>query len=254
MKKSLIFALALFTHTAYSQNSGVAQTQKAQTQNVASKQHNEETTKTKIDALIKKEQVKTGILYNRTTPFVGLHSFGQKESKDASNFQHFKQAYFEVQTAAYSTEKMMDMDGLNGWIRFKADKNIVPVGVMLYDMDYCEALGLDKISEGNLTPKSSNELLIKQLQTIVISPLAKNNVLVGKMITFELSKELFLTNSLLTIEKLSVDFGEGNLLQTLRLGDNCQVKFATAGTKILRFELLLSNGKKHTTYATLEVL
>ena len=74
------------------------------------------------------------------------------------------------------------------------------------------------------------------------------------MLTFELTKELFLTNSLLTIEKLSVDFGEGNTSQTLRLGDNCQAKFATAGTKTLRFELLLSNGKKHTTYATLEVL
>ncbi len=97
-------------------------------------------------------------------------------------------------------------------------------------------------------------MIIKQLQSIVIAPLVKNSVSAGKILTFELTKELFLTNSLLTIEKLSVDFGEGNTTQILRLGDKCQAKFATAGSKTLRFELLLSNGKKHTTYATLEAL
>ena len=148
MKKVLISILLLW---------GImAQTQTAQAQNVASKQ--DDTQKTKIDALIKKEQVKTGILYNRTMPFVSLHAFGQNGSKEASNLQHFKQAYFEVQTAAYNTEKMLDMDGLNGWVRFKADKNIVPVGVMLYDMDYCEELGLDKVSKNDFTSPSAKSL------------------------------------------------------------------------------------------------
>ncbi len=246
MKKVLISILLLW--------SIVAQTQTAQAQNIASKQDDTQSTKTKVDALIKKEQVKTGILYNRTMPFVGLHAFGQNGGKEASNFQHFKQAYFEVQTATYSTEKMLDMDGLEGWARFKADKNIIPMGVMLYDMDYCEALGLDKISKTDVAPPSPENLIIKQLQSIVIAPLVKNSVSAGKILTFELTKELFLTNSLLTIEKLSVDFGEGNTTQILRLGDKCQAKFATAGSKTLRFELLLSNGKKHTTYATLEAL
>jgi hypothetical protein len=49
-----------------------------------------------IDAIIPKEKVKTGILYNRVIPFAGLHVFGQNGRKDTSSYAHFKQACFEL--------------------------------------------------------------------------------------------------------------------------------------------------------------
>lgn len=53
---------------------------------------------------ISKSQITTGILYDRVTPFAGLHAF---KNTDTSSYLHFFLAYSELYSAAYNNGAMM---------------------------------------------------------------------------------------------------------------------------------------------------
>jgi hypothetical protein len=105
-----------------------------------------------IDAIIPKEKVKTGILYNRVMPFAGLQTFGQNGRKDTSHYEHFIQAYYELYQASYNNKEMLRLEQIRNWIRYKSERNMLLLGLIHYNFNYSEDLSLDKISQEGFTP------------------------------------------------------------------------------------------------------
>ena len=128
MKKILIFLMLLASGTVFAQTE----------------------LKTKVDKIISPMTIKSGILHNRVNNLSGITTFGQTERKDTSDVAHFKQAYFELLGASYDNGKMIAFERLNDRILIKNEAKILPIGVLLYDMQHVENLTDEDIFRGKI--------------------------------------------------------------------------------------------------------
>ena len=128
MKKNLIFLLLLVSGTVLAQSE----------------------LSSKVDKIINPMTIKSGILHNRVNNLSGIATFGQTERKDTSDVAHLKQAYFELLGASYDNSKMLAFDRLNDRILIKNEAKILPIGVLLYDMQHVENLTDEDIFRGKI--------------------------------------------------------------------------------------------------------
>jgi len=217
--------------------------------------------KAKIDGYVlnlNKSQIPTGILYDRVYPMAGLHKFNHAGSRDTSSYAHFKQAYFELYEAKYSTVSMQAFATFKTVINQSLVSKRIPIGAIHYNFNIIDTLAL----RNNLL-SIQNELLydvasrprIPYLphQTLVVAALTES-VQAGT-VNFVFNSNFIKSNTGNAITSINVDFGnETGTTATIVPGSTVYTAYyGGEGLKTLRYTVYFSNGTQQTTYSTLKV-
>ena len=209
-----------------------------------------QTQKEQVDKLVSREQVSTGILYNRIIPQAKLHTFGQNNQNDTSSYDHFVQAYYELSLSAYDNSKVHDLKQLRDWMRYKSERNTLILGVLNFEFNYSEDLTEEKLNEKK--PVFPNLPKINKLSTFVGAILSEKPLIAGKSVQIELNENLIFGNYPQAIVSLLADFGEGKTHTFLKNGTYA-LHYATSGAKTIRLVGKFSDGTEKVTYTNIEV-
>ena len=184
MKRILIFVLALFTHTAYSQEIG----------QYAKKMDN-------LLQNIDKSQAKTGILYDRAISHANLRAFNTAEN-NTSSATHWRQAHYELQLA---TDKN-NFEQFSQMLLAKKAVAIVPVGIIDANINYIDTLLLSQKNQDEPYTQTKTGEVIKTKNVFVASLLNDNDFVVGKKYRFELSKDFYFQNNSKSVNTIEMAF------------------------------------------------
>ena len=184
MKKILILVLALFTHTAYSQEIG----------QYAKRMDN-------LLQNIDKSQAKTGILYDRAIPHANLRAFNTAEN-NTSSATHWQQARYELQLA---TDKN-NFEQFSQMLLAKKAVAIIPIGIIDANINYIDTLLLSQKNQDEPYTQTKAGEVIKTKNVFVASLLNDNDFVVGKKYRFEFSKDFYFQNNSKNVNSIEMAF------------------------------------------------
>ncbi len=184
MKRTLIFVLALFAHTAFSQKiSSYAK---------------------KMDNLLQnidKSQAKTGILYDRAIGQANLRTFNNAENNTSSS-THWKQARYELQLASDKN----NFEEFSQILLSKKAVDIIPIGIIDANINYIDTLLLSQKSHDAPYMQSKAGEVIKTKNVFVASLLNDKDFVLGKTYNFEFSKDFYLQNNSKEVASIELSF------------------------------------------------
>jgi hypothetical protein len=196
-----------------------------------------------------KSGVTSGILYDRVFPFANLY-----EPSAPSSPGHFRQAHAELFNASYNTANRINPQHLTDLIWESEQHGIVPIGVLVTDMQRfkTDAIELDNNKQYRLKSGYNAGQLYQTTQVAVASALSYS---IGyTTVTYQLPLWAIYTQNNLTVSNIIVDFGDGSPPKTLIPGNKTvQVQYNSLGEKTIRCTINLSDGSQRTAVSTLIV-
>jgi len=210
-------------------------------------------------------QITSGILYDRVNKWAGLEKFSQDEEPKVSNFDHFKQAWLDIQTASYifkglpleELKKDLEYEKLNN----KNEHKVVHIGLInmsLHTLNYhfdnpkSEENGLKIVNEKFMVIKGRKPFVKHDI--LVISPL-KDGV-EGSRINFDFDEKFWMEGNGKKIVKLSLEFeNQSNIIidKGEVVNSSVSIVFKESGNKNLKFKVTYEDITEQITYGQLYV-
>ena len=207
-------------------------------------------------ASLDKSRIPTGILYDRVAGLAGLELFnisGTTGVLDCSSTNHFLQAYYEMHAANYNnpgTEPCRQLLRDNALVN--SNNGTVLMGALRYRFNYIDS---NAVRNNQLYfPGGRDGLVIDGVGTG--SPYLLRDVVVGAALvdtlqtgsaTFKLDPGYIFTNTGVALASVSVNFGNGQPIQTFTPGQSMSVRYLSAGLKKLTFTFTYASGQRFTT-------
>lgn len=204
---------------------------------------------------LNKAEITTSILYDRVFPFANIDYFNYI-NPDTSNYEYFKQAYFELYTASYNNMAMFHPDAFEKFAQLQTLNNVTPIALLNYNFNVIDTLALDD----NLM--YNNDLLLYDVNNRTRNPYLLKNVTVASVmadsvysstVNFKLFSNTYLQNTALSIASLQVDFDDGLGLRTVSVNQLIAINYFMSGLKTLKYIITYSNAQTVTTYSSLHV-
>ena len=168
---------------------------------------------------LNKSFIATNILYDRMFPLANVDEYKglpYNTNTDTTHPDHLMQAYYEMYNSAYNTTSMMPPDSLDARIKTNGNSNQHPIGIFLYKFNSLDSNALqdhliDTLVNGQFTDVANRPRTPYFTNTsFLASPLlADGQVVEAGSHEFYLDPQFFLHNETLTIQSISVDFGDG---------------------------------------------
>lgn len=204
---------------------------------------------------IDKRLITTGILYDRVVPFARLDEF---QPNDTSGFNHFRQAWSELNRASYAPD-------FAGWQTLKEklernlDHHVVDVGIIHARFQTVER-GSDgqvkhlRMENGRFKNVSGkNPFTAKEV--LLVAPLKER--VWGSNITFRFTEDYWLKKSVNGLKKLEADLGNDKWQTIVNEGwlitNELSESYSHSGEQLLRFKATLSDGSELEIQSTLQV-
>jgi len=247
--KTLIYTLlikALLFTSAYAQK---------ETMNIA-QMHAAATDSLFEAAGITRQNVKTGILYERALPLAGLHRFEQTDTVDR---RYFMQAALELRNAAYDTLQHLKTGKMRRIAnQYTYRENIVPVGVLFNEFSHIDTLAFEKglidiDEQGQMTFSEdfSDEGLVDK--KVLISAALSSKQEFEPEVSFVLAEELMTGNKIDNIRSIKIDFGDGAGFRNIRPGEVVDINYSTDGKKPIIFHATTDDGNDFKNISTVKV-
>lgn len=194
----------------------------------------------------------SGILYDRVMPLAGLHAF---TPADTSSARHFRQAYLELYTAAYSPGRRTRPAYVRERADYLARRDSVPLAVFdaafhlldtlaLQDNLLSEQSGLlHDVPGRSRSPFVARELVLAAALADTVLPSAR----------FYFAPELALSTRGRAVSGLLVDFDNQQGAVPCLPGQALTVGYGTPGPKVLHFTVYFTDGTQAQARARLYV-
>lgn len=151
---------------------------------------------------IKKEQVKTSILYNRVVPWAKINEFATAKDQKTDT-KRFIQTWYELQLAHYEKASPLSLQNVQDIITSHNFKRQIPIGVLNYAYNYLDS--------NALAQKNYKRISIHELQMAVA--LQTENLKAGEY-KFVLNPQLVFANLQNNITQIRIEAGENNQIIT----------------------------------------
>lgn len=212
-------------------------------------------------APLDKSKIPSKILYDRVFGMADLENFHGKTGTDTTEAAHFYQAYYELINANYNTSAMLDYNAMRQKIDNTFNQNSsIALGIINYNFHSLDPESLSKnlitVSNGqayDVPGRTLSPYLAKR--TLIAAPLLPfDNIAVYTGNTsFKLDTQFFYTNSGTTLQYCDINFGDGQGPRRVSPNSTVNINYTTAGEKLIRFSVKLSNGELLQAYSFLSV-
>ncbi|MES2730549.1 MAG: DNRLRE domain-containing protein [Bacteroidota bacterium] len=223
-----------------------------------------------VIAALNKSQITTGILYDRAFPLADLEAFTGGNDTDTSSSDHFRQAYHELYNASFNTTGLISGDQLTDQLTANAVNGEHAIGILYRTFNTIDTLAVKKnllrAVDGKLydvVGRSASPYLTHT--TFVASPLdGPGTELIEGSHAFYVNPSYFFTPAGVSVNSVSVDFGNGQGVQTIHVsGLSTQSRSAALagfprflgnllpGVNFIRFSVTFNDGKILQAIATL---
>jgi hypothetical protein len=196
--------------------------------------------------------VTSRILYDRVFPVARLHEF---TSADKSSPEHFLQARSELYEASYNIDNQLSVSDLKSLIAESERQRIVPIGITLAQFQVCNGAALELVNNRYFMKSGYNTYTCFQSKQVPAIAATLTTTVGRGVSTFQLPDWAIFANRTAAVTSVSVNFGEGNPVQTLTVGGGTvQASYWSEGDKTIQYSINLSNGSTETAQSTLRVV
>lgn len=207
---------------------------------------------------VNKQNIATGILYDRILSFGNLDKLKLNNEMTKSNYGHFIQSWSELNRAAY-LPSFINVETLKSTNESSSTGTLVNLGIINTKIN-CIDFGTSsspKLSFANgRFGNVANVNPFTEKQVTVIAALKETAT--GNNITFKLTTNFILQLSGLKIKNLTANFGTGtiyNLISNQVLAaTNPAVNYTTSGPKELTFTVTFENNTSEVLKANINVI
>ncbi|MEP6597198.1 MAG: T9SS type A sorting domain-containing protein [Ginsengibacter sp.] len=205
---------------------------------------------------LNKNNITTGILYDRIYPYAMLHVFNTGYF-DTSNLHHFRQAYYELYNAKYNKTDLKKPQAVDKEIATIKETGKVPIGIINFEFNQIDTNALkDNLLENrngiyyDVLHRSKSPYWEKQIS--ILSPLVDSTE--GLQINFQTSSTLYLQNTGHAIQSLQANFNNGSGFINIGLNNTITINYPSYGKKIIKFIIKYQDNTEVTTYAYLKLV
>jgi hypothetical protein len=203
---------------------------------------------------INKDDVTTGILYDRVANFANLDRFSTLSNsiEDKQNAYIFWQGYSELYRAAMYPTPQLRIPCEELEANITKDTNFIEIGIIHHYYHVIDTLiaeqklyfDKDSILREDTTISAS---LYQQKETFVITPLVYH-LNYGDLL-FYVNRDYYFNNTEVSIEKIEIDFQDGLGLRTVDFNTLIEVNYQIEGDYTIHCQVTLSNGQNIDTYS-----
>jgi hypothetical protein len=194
---------------------------------------------------IGRQNISTGILYDRAVPIAGLQGFRQDRSVSRGRFM---QAALELRNAAYDTlpyRSTEDLRKIADYYTYR--QNFVPLGILYSRFTHIDTLAVEKgyiIIDGQVRPRPTGRLKFEGLRerNVLMAAILSDQQEVEANVRFVLPPELMVGNRAGAVVQLEANFGDGLGFRTISPSVPVEVSYPTSGEKTLTVRATDSGG------------
>lgn len=183
----------------------------------------------------------TGVLYDRVLPFSVIERYDGSPGAPGASWHDWRQMYDEIRRAGAAS--FPSLESLAERARRAGGENVVPVAILRarYDRLRPDALasGAVQMRAGRLVPGAGDPYLEGR---VVAASALRPETHQGERVRFRFDPEDEFTNEEAALAGLEVDFDDGLGAVSVAPGAVHEVRYATAGEKVLRLRLRLKDG------------
>ncbi len=176
-----------------------------------------------IDSLLStvaigRNDIATGILYDRAVTIASLQGFQQSHRVSKG---YFMQSALELRNASYDTLLLPTTENLRSIAEhYEYRRNQIPMGILYSTFTHIDTLAVEKgyiVIDGKGNPRPTGRLKREGLQEkeVLMASLLADKREVSQQVSFVLPKELIIGNSANKISHIEVDFGDGQGFRTI---------------------------------------
>ncbi len=190
---------------------------------------------------IPKEEVTTGLLIEKSIPYVNVSRYDGSRHSDTSTFEVWRKIYKQYCLSHYDyTGVSLDQEFINAKVNNAKEEIELGILVFAYNQIKPEVVENKKIvldtTIGKIKVTGKN--ILNEKFAFSIAPIA-NIVPVGTY-NFTLSKDLFLGNKVDDIQEIFVDFSDGNGFNPLWINQSTMVSYNESGEKIISLKIKIN--------------
>ncbi len=194
---------------------------------------------------IPRQDIETGILYNRAIPIAALQRFKQT---DTISRGYFLQAALELRNAAYDTRQQRETKDLRRIAnKYTYRDNLTPIGILFSEFTHIDTLAKEKgfiEFNGNGKPQFTRQLkedgLVNKKVFLATSLCRKREL--NSHVRFILLEELMTGNRIDEIMHIQVDFGDGIGFRNIKPGEIIEINYAKQGEKTISVIAITNDG------------
>jgi hypothetical protein len=184
----------------------------------------------------------TGILYDRVVGLSRIAEYdGRRQSPPVSR-DEWRQLYHEMSRAALRGD-WPPLTELTAQLEPDAKRGVISIAVMdaAYDRIREDAIETGAlIAVGDRLVRGQGDAFVEQ-HVFAVSAM-KDYTHRGSHVVFRLDERAYFTNRMDAVRTFSIDFGDGNGWQGVRLGAEAIVTYRTTGHKLVRVRAVYEDG------------
>lgn len=171
---------------------------------------------------LNKSLIPFGVLYDRVPPFSRLFDYGASDTGKNTSSLHFHQAYYEFYNCSYLQNNFLHPDTLISLLNENYSRNIHPISMLKANFS---TIDTNAVANGSLTKNNGklydvlnqNPYIVHK--SVLIALLNNGDDLDTGTHEFVFDKNFILGNDTIAIQSVSLDFHDGNGIQTRTLSN-----------------------------------
>lgn len=187
---------------------------------------------------IPKEEVTTGLLIEKSIPYVNISRYDGSRQSDTSTFNIWRKMYKQYCLSHYDyTGISLNQDFIDTKINVAENEIDLGILVFAYNQIKTEAIENRKVvldtTIGKIIVRGEN--VLDEKLAFSIAPLT-NTISIGTY-NFTLTKDLFLGNKIDDVQEIFIDFSDGNGFNPLWINQSTMVSYNQGGEKIISLKM-----------------
>ena len=186
-----------------------------------------------------KQDMETSILVPQS-PVIDLDNYNNKPT----NIYSFYQAYKTIAQNDFQ-QRLKPLSSLKEANKKSHFTNKIPLAILLSDYESIteqafQNQAVTRDAQGYIIRSNTNDIIFKKKNITIAAPLRSKHK--GLETTFSIASNHIFNTTEKTIEKIAVNFDDGQGFRTVSTNQNIQVSYLKAGNKTLTFQITLDNG------------
>lgn len=200
-------------------------------------------------------QVPTDVIYDKVTPISKIENYTGSISSKTLNLTTFKQIYFELSKASFSTANFVGLESV------ALDQNVnasIPIGLINYNYSILKEDALERglVQEVNgklVQNPNATESPFNNKRVFAASALMDHSCY-GSQVRFKLNSNGYVTNTSDNFKKIEINFDDGRGFQTVNFDQDVAVSYSTIGNKTITVRTTDLNNLTLTSSSIFQVL
>ncbi len=209
---------------------------------------------------IDRNQIETGILYDKVIPFSNIEKFDGGKDSGIVTLKNWNQMYFEMYQASVEKPSIPPLEGIrkiSKTRRIKATNEIIEIAVMNFHYDQIKQdaieKGLLKVEDGGLKRVKRTSISPFEEKQVFAAVALKEKTYRGDSLTFTLDESLYFSNTGKSLDRFEIDFDNGEGFKPLYFNDQIDINYTEKGVKTVRLKMYDTTGGLLESSFTLDV-